>query len=113
MRVYSDASFASNSDNSSQIGYIILLADDHNSCHVLSYCIKKSKRVVRSIMAGEAYAFSAAFDETFVIRYDLQLILNTKIAFKMYTDSKQLLDVITRAPDTTDKQLMVEIMAAR
>ena len=31
----------------------------------------------------------------------------------MYTDSKQLFDVITRAAHTTEKRFMVEIMAAR
>ena len=68
---------------------------------------------MRSIMAEEIYDFSAAFDEAFAIRHDLQLVLNTKIALKMYTDSKQLFDVITRALHTTEKRLMVEIMAAR
>ena len=36
MLAYSEASFASNLDNRSQIWYITLLADDHNYCHVLS-----------------------------------------------------------------------------
>lgn len=113
MRVYSDASFASNDDNSSQLGYIVLLADKQNNCHVLAYSSKKSKRVVRSIMAGEVFAFSAAFDHAFVIQHDLRRILKHPIGMKMFTDSKQLFDVITRASHTTEKRLMVEITAAR
>ena len=62
LRVYSDASFASNDDSTSQLGYIILLCDANDRCHVLSFSSKKSKRNVRSIMAGEIYALSAAFD---------------------------------------------------
>ncbi len=53
LRVYSDASFASNDDSSSQLGYIILLCDESNHCQILNYSSKKSKRVVRSIMAVE------------------------------------------------------------
>ena len=113
IRVYSDASFASNEDNSSQLGYIIMLADRNDNVHVLSYCSKKSKRIVRSIMAGEVFAFSAAFDQAYVIRHDIQRILGIEIGITMYTDSKQLFDVITRAAHTTEKRLMVEIMAAR
>ena len=112
-RVYSDGSFASNEDNSSQLRYIILLADKYNNVHVLSYCSKKSKRIVRSIMAGEVFAFSAAFDQADVIRNDLQFILNTAIGLTMNTDSKQLFGVITRVAHTTEKRLMVEIMAAK
>ena len=113
IRVYSDASFASNADNGSQLGYLILLCDNKNDCHVLSYCSKKSKRIVRSIMASEVFAFSAAFDQAFVIRHDIQLIMGTPIPVMMFTDSKQLFDVITRASHTTAKRLMIEIMAAR
>jgi len=113
MRVYSDASFASNDDHSSQLGYIILLSDKDGTSHVLAYCSKKSKRVVRSIMAGEVFAFSAAFDHAFVIQHDLRRILKHPIGLKMFTDSKQLFDVITRASHTTEKRLMVEITAAR
>jgi hypothetical protein len=33
--VHSDASFAGNSDMSTQVRYIILLADKHNTCHII------------------------------------------------------------------------------
>lgn len=39
-RAYSDASFANNDDLSSQLGYIVLLCDGDNNCHVLSYSSK-------------------------------------------------------------------------
>ncbi len=60
--VYSAGSFATNEDNSSQLGYFVLLAYSINECHVLAYCSKKCKRIVRSIMATEVFVFSAAFD---------------------------------------------------
>ena len=71
IRVYSYVSFASNEDNTSQLVYVILLADKRNNFHVLSYWTKKSKRMARSIMAEEAFAFSAAFDQVYVLRHNL------------------------------------------
>lgn len=50
--VYSDASFAGNTDGSSQIGFIMLLADESRNAHVLLYSITKSKRVVRSVVGA-------------------------------------------------------------
>ena len=55
--VYSEVSFASNLDNCSKLGCIILLADESGTRHLLSYCSKKSNRIVRSLMAGEVFAF--------------------------------------------------------
>eukprot|EP00170_Pyropia_yezoensis_P001807 contig_7709_g1811 len=49
LHVYADASFATNKDQSSQIGYIILLCDASERTHVLAFTSRKSKRVVRSI----------------------------------------------------------------
>eukprot|EP00170_Pyropia_yezoensis_P002751 contig_11549_g2756 len=72
LRVYADASLASNDDYSSQLGFIILLCDAADCCHVLAYSSKKSRRVVRSITAGEVYAFANAFDEAFFIKHDLE-----------------------------------------
>lgn len=70
LRVYSDSSFANNCDQSSQIGYVIMLCDESGQAHVLSFVSRKCRRVVRSVMAGEVYAFSAAFDE--VVRHSLR-----------------------------------------
>lgn len=113
LRVYADSAFANNKDQSSQMGYVILLCDGTGQAHVLSYTSRKCKRVVRSIMAGEVYAFSAAFDEAFVIRYDLERLYSRHIPLIMFTDSKQLFDVVTKASHPTEKRLMVDIAAAR
>ncbi|OSX79162.1 hypothetical protein BU14_0085s0013 [Porphyra umbilicalis] len=67
LRAYADASFATNDDHSSQLGYIIMLADASRRVHVLGFSSRKSKRVVRSVMAGEVYALTAAFDEAYIL----------------------------------------------
>jgi len=86
--VYVDASFASNDNGSSQLGSRILLCDSSGACRVLLYTSAKSRRVVRSIMAGEVYAFAKAFDEAFVIKHDLERIHHQHMPLIMLTDSK-------------------------
>lgn len=113
LRVYADASFASNDDLSSQLGYIVLLCDRMDRCHVLTYSSKKARRFVRSIMAGEVYAFADAFDAAYIIKHDLERIYRQRLPLVMLTDSKQMFDVITRASHTTEKRLMIDVAAAR
>lgn len=72
IKAYSDASFALNEEHSSQIGYVILLFDSSWRVHILYYSRKMSKRVVKSIMAADVYAFYDAFDKSFTIRKDLE-----------------------------------------
>ncbi len=64
-------------------------------------------------MAGEVYAFSAGFDQAYTMKHDLERIFHQSIPLIMFTDSKQLFDVITRASHTTKKRLMTDIAAAR
>ena len=113
VRAYADASYATNKDGSSQVGFLVLLCDGTGQAHVLSYSSRKSRRVVHSIMAGEVYAFTAAFDEAFVIRYDLERLYGRRIPLNMFTDSKQLFDVVTKASHPTEKRLLIDIAAAR
>lgn len=113
VRVYADASYATNTDGSSQVGCIVLLFDIPGLAHVLSFTSRKCRRVVRSIMAGEVYAFSAAFDEAFIIRYDLEQLYGCHFPINIFTDAKQLLDVVTKATHPTEKRLMVNIAAVR
>eukprot|EP00168_Porphyra_purpurea_P016741 TRINITY_DN552_c0_g1_i1.p1 TRINITY_DN552_c0_g1~~TRINITY_DN552_c0_g1_i1.p1 ORF type:complete len:862 (-),score=144.43 TRINITY_DN552_c0_g1_i1:471-2858(-) len=113
LHAYSDASFATSLDKSSQVGFIILLCDASGRAHVLSFRSKKSRRVVQSIMAGEVYAFSAAFDEAYTLRYDLEQLYGRPIPISVFTDSKQLFDVVTKASHPTEKRLLIDIAAAR
>lgn len=113
LRVYTGASFASTEDNSSHVGYIILLTDNYDACHVLAYSSNNSKRVVRSILAGEIFLFKTAFDHAFVLHHDIGRIIGKSIRIAMFTDSEQLFNLITIASNATDKRLIVEITAAK
>ena len=89
-----------------------MLCNKNDQGHVLTFASRKSRRVVRSIMAGEVYAFSQAFDAAFMIKHDLETIYCQKIPMLMLTDSKKRFDVITKATHTTER-IMIDIGAAR
>lgn len=113
IRAYADASFAGNKDLSSQVGFVILLCDASDHSHVLSYGSRESKRAVRSAMAGEMYALTAALDEAFIVRYDLEELYHRHIPLSLFTDSKQAFDVITCATHPTEKRLLIGVAGLR
>lgn len=113
LRVYTDSSFANNEDLSTQLGYLVLLCDARKRCNILHYSSHKSRRVVRSVMGGEVYAFADGFDFGITIRHDLQRIIGKKLSLSIFTDSKCLFDVITKHTTTTEKRLMIDIKAVR
>ena len=64
-------------------------------------------------MAGEVYAFSAVFDQAYVIKHDLERILRQSIPLLMFTDSKQMFDVITSACHSTEERFMIDVAVIR
>lgn len=82
MVVYTDAAFATNSDHLSQLGYLILLCDGKNNCNILHYSSSKSKRVARSVLGSEIYAFADGFDFAYSLRTDIQNITKKIFHFK-------------------------------
>lgn len=114
IQVYSDSSFANNRDSTSQMGYIILLADAHNKCNIVQYRSFKSKRITRSVIGAEVYAFTEAFDAAFIPKHDLEQVLGRRVPIlAMLTDSKGLFDVITKHSMTSERRLMIDLLAAR
>ncbi|TQN64414.1 hypothetical protein CSHISOI_11408, partial [Colletotrichum shisoi] len=81
--VFVDGSFANNTDLSSQIGYVILLAnekvDDEEGTfeidgNVVHYSSTKSKRVTRSVLASEVYGMVAGADLAVAISTTVSMI---------------------------------------
>jgi hypothetical protein len=91
---YADASYASNVDRSSQLGYVLSLFDKHEVSHLLAYCSKKSPRVVTSIFSGEAIALALAFSHLYTLQNDIGRMTGAKLAIHLRTDSLAVFDAI-------------------
>lgn len=61
---------------------------------------------------SEFYAFSYSFYNSFIVRVDLERILNIKLPLHRFKYSKQLFDLMTKGHRTTKKLLMIDIGAA-
>lgn len=113
LKVFSDSSFANNLDLSSQLGYIVLICDKHDRCNIIHYSSHKSRRIVRSVLGGEIYAFADALDFAYTTKHDLEAMLDRQIPLQMLTDSKSLFDVITKSSNTSERRLMTDIHSVR
>jgi hypothetical protein len=111
LKVYAYSSFANNDDFTSQLGYNILLTDKTDQCNIIHYSRHKSRRITRSVLGGEVYAFADAFDFAFALKHDLQAILCQTIPLTILTDSKSLFDVISKSSSTFERRLMIGITA--
>lgn len=112
-RVYSDASFANNEDCLSQLEYILVLLNNTKNCHISDSAIKKSKCVVRSIMAGETLEFMNAFDAVYAIGGDMERTFEVFLEVRMYTDPRKPFYALTREMQTSERRLAVNISTAR
>jgi hypothetical protein len=113
LRMYSDASYANNTDGTSQLGYIIFLCDASRACQPLFWSSKKWKRVTRSVLGSETMALADGFDVAFSICHDLQIITGKSIPIVILTDSLSLFDVLTKATAASEKRLMIDLAAAK
>ena len=109
---FTDAAFANNADLSSQIGYIIVLADQDNA-NILHWSSTKCKRVTRSVLASELYAMSNAFDISSAIKCTIEKILRISLPLTICTDSKSLYDCLVKLGTTQEKRLMIDLMCLR
>ena len=110
---FADASFANNHDLSTQLGHICFLSDCYGRSVPITFNSGKSKRVVRSAMAGEVIAFSDLFDIATTLASELGEIYSRRISVQLLTDCKALFDVISKGSRTSEKRTMLDIAVAR
>jgi hypothetical protein len=110
---FTDAAFANNKDFSSQIGYIIVIADKHNKANILHWSSTKCKRVTRSVLVSELYAMAVGFDISASMKATIDRILNKEVPLVVCTDSKSLYKCLIKLGTTQEKRLMIDIMALR
>ena len=112
--VFTDSSFANNRDQSSQIGYVIILADGQNNANIIHWQSVKCKRVTRSVLASELYALSLGFDVASTIKLLLTQILSglrqgnhddndITVPMVLCIDSKSLYDCLVKLGTTQEK----------
>ena len=114
---FTDSSFANNRDHSSQIGYVIVLADADNNANIVHWQSIKCRRVTRSVLASELYALSLGFDTAATIKSTLNQILacprQGSIPLTICIDSKSLYECLVKLGTTQEKRLMVDLMCLR
>ena len=111
--VFTDASFANNKDLSSQIGYVLVLADASNRANILHWSSIKCKRVTRSVLASELYGLVHGFDIGVAVKTTIDLIMQMELPLVLCTDSKSLYDCLVRLGTTQEKRLMIDVMSLR
>ena len=110
---YSDAAFANNTDLTSQLDRIVLLADVDENTAPISFKSYKSRRVTRSIFAAKVIDFTDLFDEAFTLRAQLEQALKRPMPQHLLNDSKSLLDIIGKSSHKSEKRLMLDISTTR
>ena len=124
--VFVDGFFANNKDQSSQISYVIVLANKHSHANINEFTIEgniiywsstKCRRVTRSVLASKIYNMVNRFDLGFVIKQTLATICKridlSKIPLILCTDSYSLYQCLVQLGTTSEKRLMIDIMALR
>jgi hypothetical protein len=64
-------------------------------------------------MAGECFAFADGFDRGVTLQHELEWMTGCCIPLMLFTDSKSLFDVLTRARYTTETRLVIDSSASR
>lgn len=104
---YSNAPFATNYDQTSQLGYTVFLVDIRNLCRSLHWTLYKSERSTTSVLGGQILAFADGFGMAFTIKRMLKAILKTRILLSMVIESKSAFYIFTKAACTTENKLMI------
>jgi len=122
--VFVDGSFANNADLSSQIGYVVVYGNETAredaftvNGNLIHWSSTKCKRVTRSVLASEIYGMTGGFDLGFVLAKTLESVA-ARLAtpappLVLCTDSYSLYQCLVQLGSTTEKRLMIDIMALR
>jgi len=122
--VFVDGSFANNKDLSSQLGYLIILANESAKDdsfdikgNLIDYRSVKSQRVTRSVLASEVYGMTAGVDMAYAIGTTIKMVTQQldlpTVPTIVCTDSYSLYECLVKLGTTKEKRLMIDIMAIR
>ena len=108
--IFINVLFTNNTDLSSQISYVIVLADALGKANIIYWSSTKCKRVTRSVLAAELYRMAHDFNITAAVKSTIDKILSITILLILCTDLKSLFNCLVRLSTTQEKCLMVDIM---
>lgn len=115
--VYTDAAFGNLPDGGSQGAYLIFLADENNSCNIISWQSKHLKLIVRSSLAAETLAMGEGIDAAlyFSAAY-CEIVYGhnaNRLPIETITDNKSLVEALKSSKYCSDKRLRIDIGALK
>lgn len=72
----------------------------------------QAENVTRSV-GSEVMAFEDEFDKGFVIKKDLETMLQKTVPIEMYTDRLLFFDTISKSADPTEKCMQIDLKCAK
>ena len=112
---YSDATYASLADGSSQGGFVILIKGENDMIAPVLWQSKKLDRVTKSPLASETLAASEAADAGCLIASMLaEIFKSSKVKkVKCFSDNKSLCEAVATSKIPQDRRLRVDIARIR
>jgi hypothetical protein len=126
--VFVNGSFANNKDFSSQIGYLIIIANETETIstgtdeftikgNLIHYSFTKTKRVTRSVLASEIYSMVGDVDIAIAINTTIKIITEQlgfpQTPIVVCTDLYLLYECLVKLGTTQEKRLIIDIIALR
>jgi hypothetical protein len=107
--VFNDSSFVNNTDLSSQIDFVMCLADG-NYTNLIHWSSIKCKKVTRSVLTVELYVMTHDFDIDAVVKITLTKMLNKNISLMLFTKCRSMYDCLMKLRTIIEKRLMINVM---
>jgi len=98
--VFTDALFTNNKDLSSQISYVIVLADAIKKANIVYWSSVKCKRVTWSVLAFKLYGMAHGSNIGVMIKSTVDKILQINLLLVLCTNSKSLYNYLVRLGTT-------------
>lgn len=111
--VYSDGSFDSNHNVSSQFPYISLLVDTYGrvSITIIHFDIENARSELRSVLGADISAFYDSVDFAILLRHDLEAFLKDELPLRVMTKITRLFPAKAKSTTTTERQVCINCPA--
>lgn len=111
--VYSDTSFASNEDGSSELGDVFLFKEAVGRATVFHYTSKEAKRVVHSVLWEQIISYDDAVDIPVLLPYNLHNFHQRDLSMRVLNEISSLYYAVLKSIITTKKLLAIDLLAVR